>query len=112
MPHEHAGAIASPGDARLRRRRHRQEMEPVLRRRAEVMRPGDHPGAGRGGAEGGDLGRLTGDLQVVVQPVRVRHRQHAVFQDRAKLLPCPSRHLTHSPSFLTGLSLSSLARRT
>ena len=87
MPHEHAGAIASPGDARLRRRRHRQEMEPVLRRRAEVMRPGDHPGAGRRGAEGRDLGRLTGDPQVVVQPVRVRQRQHA----RAPAAPSPPR---------------------
>ena len=38
--------------------------------------PGDHPGAGRRGAEGRDLGRRSGDPQVVVEPVRMRQRQH------------------------------------
>jgi len=56
--------------------------------------------------------KLSGDAQVVVEPVRVRQRQHIAFHGGAKPLPCPARRLSHNPSFLTGLSLSSLARRT
>lgn len=90
--------------APLRRRGYRQPMEPVLRRRVEVVRPGDYLGAGRRGAEACDVAKLSGDPKVVVEPVRVRQRQYTAFRGMAKRLPCPS--------FLTGLSLSSLARRT
>jgi len=98
--------------APLRRRRHRQPVKPIVRRRAEVVRPGDHPGAGRRGAKGSDLGRRAGDPQVVVEPVRMRQRQHL---RRQRPLPgLGPRHppAPHRSSSLVALSVTSFARRT
>ena len=57
-------------------------------------------------------GGAAGDPQVVVEPVGVRQRQHTGLQAGPSSPPLPRPPPAHSPNFATGLSLSSLARRT
>jgi hypothetical protein len=57
---EDAGALEAEA-APLRRRRGHQPVEPVLRRRAEMLLPGDDASAHGCRAEGRDLTRIPGD---------------------------------------------------
>ena len=90
--------------APLRRRRRHQQVEPVLRRRAEVVLPGDHAGArpprpGRPRPQPGS----PRDPEVVVEPVRVRQRQHLGRRPRSPPLPAPpGRHRASQVEQLDG----------
>jgi hypothetical protein len=87
----------------------------LLLRASPPLQPGGSPLPRRRGLEGRNINVAAGDPEMVVEPVGVRQRQDLGIWGGSMLLPCPGqsgRRPPHSPSFLTGLSLSSLARRT
>jgi hypothetical protein len=114
-----ARAVQADGARPLRPARRGQEVEPVLLRPPQVVRPGDRPRPCRGLPEQGHEIGVAGDGQVVVQPVRVRQGEDIAGAARGgrpgvgrSRPPLPRPRRGHSPSLRAGLSSSSRARRT